>query len=79
MLLQGVIDCCIREGDHLTVIDYKTDYVTAETIAGKAGEYAAQVRAYAAAVSRILGLPVKECVLYFLRLDQAVKVPVLAK
>jgi len=79
VLLQGVIDCCIREGDHLTVIDYKTDYVTGETVAAKAGEYAPQVRAYATAVSRILGLPVRECVLYFLRLNRAIKVPVLAK
>lgn len=79
VLLQGVIDCCIREGDTITVIDYKTDYVTAETLSAKAAEYTPQIRAYAAAVSRILGLPVKECVLYFLRLDTAVKVPVLAK
>lgn len=79
VLLQGVVDCCIREGGQLAVIDYKTDYVTPETIHVRAAEYAPQVRAYAAAVSRILSLPVKECVLYFLRLNQAVKVPILEK
>lgn len=28
ILLQGVVDCCIREGGALTVIDYKTDRVS---------------------------------------------------
>lgn len=55
VLLQGVADCCIREGDVLTVVDYKTDYVTAETLAARASEYAPQVRAYAAALTRLLG------------------------
>ena len=45
----------------------------------KAGEYAPQLRAYAAAVERILSLPVRECVLYFLRTDSAVNVPICAK
>ena len=76
LLLQGVVDCCFREGEALTVVDYKTDYVTAETLSAKAAEYAPQLRAYALALGRMLGLPVKEGVLYFLRAGQAVKVPV---
>lgn len=79
VLLQGVVDCCLREGGALTVVDYKTDWVTPETLPGRAAEYAPQVRAYAGAVSRILGLPVRECVLYFLRTDSAVNVPIAAK
>ena len=74
MLFQGVADCCIREGDELTVIDYKTDYVTAETLAAKTAEYAPQIRSYAAALRRILGLPVKEGVLFFLRTGQTARV-----
>ena len=75
MLLQGVVDCCIRENDKLTVIDYKTDYVTQDTLAAKAAEYAPQVRSYAAALRRVLGLPVREGVLFFLRAGESVRIP----
>ena len=74
VLLQGVADCCIREGDALTVVDYKTDYVTAETLAARASEYAPQVRAYAAALTRLLGKPVREGVLFFLRTGESVSI-----
>ena len=76
ILLQGVVDCCILEDGALTVIDYKTDRVTAETIEARSREYAPQVRAYARAVERLLSLPVRECVLYFLRAGRAVSLPV---
>ena len=67
VLLQGVVDCCIEEDGALTVIDYKTDAVrTEEEIAARAAYYAGQLRAYAAALTRIFGKPVRECVLYFL-------------
>ena len=74
ILFQGVVDCCIEENGELTVIDYKTDYVTAETLPDKARSYAPQVRAYAEAMSRIRGQRVKEGILYFLRLGEAVRV-----
>ena len=79
VLLQGVVDCCIREGDALTIIDYKTDHVTDETLETKAREYAPQVRAYALALGRMLGLPVKEGVLFFLRAGKAVRVKISEK
>ena len=75
LLLQGVVDCCIREGDSLTVIDYKTDRVfTSEDIAARAELYRPQLRSYAEALRRIRKLPVRECVLYFLAAGKAVKV-----
>lgn len=79
VLLQGVADCCIREGDTLTVVDYKTDYVTAETLAARAAEYAPQIRAYAAALTRLLEMPVREGVLFFLRTGQSVSIDCRAK
>jgi ATP-dependent helicase/nuclease subunit A len=72
VLLQGVIDCCITEGDKLTIIDYKTDYVNQETITDRVKYYAGQVRAYAAAMERITGRRVRGTALYFLRAGQAV-------
>ncbi len=74
ILFQGVVDCCIEEQGQLTVIDYKTDYVTAETLQEKAQSYAVQVRSYAEAMERIRGLRVKEGILYFLRIGEAVRV-----
>ena len=66
VLLQGVVDCLIEEKGELTVIDYKTDRVRGSALKERAKAYAGQLRAYAIAVGRITGKPVKECVLYFL-------------
>ena len=74
VLLQGVVDCCILEHGALTVVDYKTDYVTADTLDAKAAEYAPQIRVYAMALERLLGYPVREGVLYFLRLGREARV-----
>ena len=76
VLLQGVVDCCILEGDALTVVDYKTDAVTRDNLEEKGRLYAPQLRAYAAAMERLLGLPVKEAVVFFLRagLSRRVKI-----
>lgn len=72
ILLQGVIDCCIEENGELTIIDYKTDRVKGEALNERAEVYAGQVRAYALAAERIIGKPVKECVLYFLEAGEEV-------
>ena len=67
LLLQGVVDCCIEEDGALTVIDYKTDAVRSEEeLASRAAYYRGQLSAYAAALRRIFGKPVREGVLYFL-------------
>lgn len=67
IMLQGVTDCCIEENGALTVIDYKTDRVSAETLPELTERYAPQLRAYALAVSRVLEKPVAGCLLCFLR------------
>ena len=70
VLLQGVVDCALVEGDGITIIDFKTDRVTEETIGHTAMSYSAQVETYADALSRIYGLPIKEKLLYFFQLDR---------
>lgn len=67
LLLQGVVDCCIEENGVLTVIDYKTDYVTAETLSQKAEQYRRQLETYAMAMERITGKRVVGGILCFLR------------
>ena len=32
VLLQGVVDCALLEADGITVLDFKTDFVTEDTV-----------------------------------------------
>ena len=70
VLLQGVVDCALIEEDGIIVLDFKTDYVTEETISHVAQSYRSQVTAYAEAMKRIYQLPVKSAVLYFFSLNR---------
>ncbi len=72
VLLQGVVDCALIEPDGITVLDFKTDFVTDQTIAAKAERYRPQVEAYSEALRRIYRLPVKEALLYFFHMDRFV-------
>ncbi len=74
VLLQGVVDCALLEEDGITILDFKTDYVTAETVSARAEYYRAQLEAYSEALSRIYELPVKGKYLYFFTLDRFVSV-----
>ena len=61
------MDCCLVEDDGLVIIDYKTDRVKTDAeIAARAEHYRGQLAAYSEALRRILGKPVKRCVLFFL-------------
>ena len=74
LLLQGVIDCCFEEEGKLVIVDYKTDSVYGAALSERAETYASQLRAYRAAAERMTGLPVKECLLYFLSAGECVKI-----
>ncbi|SHH95285.1 DNA helicase/exodeoxyribonuclease V, subunit A [Sporobacter termitidis DSM 10068] len=74
LLFQGVVDCCFEEGGALHVIDFKTDHVTPETVAEKTRLYAPQLTAYARAMERIVGLPVRSRLIYFFALDAVAEV-----
>ncbi len=69
VLLQGVVDCALLEEDGITVIDFKTDQVTRQTLQDRAEAYRPQLEAYSEALSRIYEKKVKEKRLYFFRLD----------
>ena len=73
VLLQGVVDCYLIEDGAITVIDYKTDALRSSVQAAERAEsYRGQLLAYAQALERICGLPVRQCVLYFLSVGEAV-------
>lgn len=72
ILLQGVVDCAIIDDDGITVIDFKTDKVTDETVTLVSEKYRPQVEAYGIAISRIYELPVKNKFLYFFSLGRTI-------
>ena len=74
ILLQGVVDCAVLEEDGITVIDFKTDFVTENTLEQTTAYYLPQVKAYADALERIYGLPVKTRLLYYFSLERFVAV-----
>ena len=74
VLLQGVVDCALLEPDGITVVDFKTDFVTADNVDEAAARYRVQVDTYADALRRIYGRPIKAAYLYFFRLGRFVKV-----
>lgn len=74
LLLQGVVDLYAETAEGITVVDFKTDYVTEQTLPEKLAYYRPQLAAYSAALERILEKPVIRRVLYFFRTGQAVEV-----
>ena len=73
-MLQGVVDCAIIEPDGVTVVDFKTDFVTEQTLSDLTTKYKAQVLTYAQALSKIYKMPVKSAKLYFFHMDQFVDI-----
>ena len=69
VLLQGVVDCALLEPDGITIIDFKTDFVTDETLGQLLNKYRPQVSTYARALSKIYNAPIKAVKLYLFYLD----------
>ena len=72
VLLQGVVDCFFEEDGALVVLDFKTDRITTDETAARAEHYRMQLASYAAALERILGVRVKEKLLYFFATGETV-------
>ncbi|MBR5540709.1 MAG: helicase-exonuclease AddAB subunit AddA [Clostridia bacterium] len=72
VVVQGIADCVFVENGGLVIVDYKTDRVKSpdELI----GRYRAQLAMYARALSAVLELPVRECLLYSFALGQVIKI-----
>ena len=74
LMLQGVVDCAFETAEGgLVVVDFKTDRITAEQQAQRAGSYRPQLEAYALALGQVLEKEVTEKVLYFFHTNSAVK------
>ena len=59
ILLQGVVDCAMVE-DSITVVDFKTDHVTKDSLEAATRRYAPQIRAYGKAMEKNLPKASKE-------------------
>jgi ATP-dependent helicase/nuclease subunit A len=65
--LEGVIDLAFREADGWVVVDYKTDRGDDPGFAARVPAYREQLRIYSRAWERLVGEPVKERQLWFVR------------
>ncbi len=74
LLLQGVVDCWFETDEGITVLDFKSDRVSEQNVARRAGEYRPQLQVYANALEKLTGRPVVRRVLWFFALDRAVEV-----
>ena len=72
ILLQGVIDAWFREPDGLTVVDFKSDRVSAAGVGERAERYRGQLAAYAHALEVLTGETVRRRILWFLGPNQPV-------
>ena len=62
------------EEEGITVVDFKTDYVTEETMNTVVDRYRSQIGIYADALSRIYRTAIKDKFLYLFHLDRFVSV-----
>ena len=61
-----VIDCWFETAEGITLVDFKTDHVSAEHLAQRSQRYRGQMAAYAYALEEVTGIPVVRRVLWFL-------------
>lgn len=74
VLLQGVVDLAVMDGDNIYLVDFKTDSVTEQTLHQVTEQYKHQVLAYKTALEKIFGKKVTTAQLYFFRLKQLVDI-----
>ena len=72
LIVQGIADCAFLEDGKLVIVDYKTDRVQNEQ--ALVHLYKKQLDIYKDALSKALGLPVKETLLYSFHLSKAIPV-----
>lgn len=73
-MIRGRIDALLDDPAGLTLIDYKTDRVTGTRLLERIELYRGQIHAYADAMQRIAGKPVRSAMLAFLHSRQLIDV-----
>ena len=71
-IAQGIADCVFMEDGKLVILDFKTDTVKiADELVAR---YSEQLNIYSYALSRIFDMPVKESILFSLKIGEEVRV-----
>ena len=72
IIIEGVADCAFIENGGLVIIDFKTDRVdNSEELAEK---YREQLRIYRRCLGEVIGLPVKQTLIYSFKLGETVEI-----
>lgn len=72
VIIQGVVDCLVDEGDGWLLVDYKTDRIAPGQVDEAVKRYRGQLNLYARAVESILGRKVKEKCIYLFHTGLAI-------
>ena len=67
VIVRGIIDCLVFDGEGYEIIDFKTDDVSGDKLVERAKKYEFQLGFYKRAVEGITGKKVSGCKLYFLK------------
>lgn len=71
ILVQGVMDCVLQNGDEITVIDYKTDFIyTMDTLVKR---YEKQLELYRWGAKQLFGTEKVRCILYSFHLNDYIE------
>ena len=74
VLIQGIIDAYMDDGDGLILIDYKTDYLERGQEQKLRDRYGVQLDYYKRALSQMTGRKVKKAIIYSLTLQEEIEV-----
>ncbi len=74
--MQGVADLVVLLPEEIWLVDFKTDEVRADDLAGKTKIYELQLKLYASALAKIYSRPVTNCWLHFLAARKTVDVKI---
>ena len=72
VIVQGAVDCMFIEGDHIVLLDFKTDKTNDENFL--IHHYRDQLKTYCIAAEKMFSLPVTECYIYSLNMGKTIKI-----
>lgn len=72
VVIEGVADCAFVENGELVIVDFKTDRASDESVLVE--HYREQLSVYRRCLSEVIGLPVKETVIYSFSLGKTIEI-----
>ena len=72
VIIEGVVDCAFEENDELVIIDFKTDRASDES--ELVAHYRDQLAVYRRCLAEVIGLPVKQTVIYSFSLGKTIQI-----